>query len=498
MIEPKDKKNSYSHIMKYTGLFGGVQFLNILVGIIRNKLVAIILGPGGMGLVSLFNSTIKLVSESTNLGISMSAVKNISAEVDSGNNEKVLHHVSLIRFWSLLTGILGFVICLLFSPLLNAWTFSWGDHTLHFVLLSPVIFLMAITGGEVAILKGTRTLSAVAAISFYSIVAVLLLTVPIYYLYGVSGIVPSLFLAALAQMLITVAYSFRRYPLRLRFSRELFAEGMGMIKLGMAFVMAGIMGSGADFLIRSFLNNNGGLDIVGLYNAGYVMTFVYAGMVFTAMETDYFPRLSAVGRDVAEQNMCVNRQIEVTLLLVSPLLVLFMVSMPLLLPLLYSGKFMAVTGMMQFVVLGMFVRAISLPIAYLPLSKGDSLVYLLVEAVYDVMVVGLTVVAYNLWGLTGTGAALALALLIDCVMLYVVMKIRYGYSMSRDVMKYMCILFPYALMSFFITMIGSAVIYWIMGGLLVLSSAAVSVYILHNKTSLWAKLVKKIRQKLHL
>lgn len=497
-MESKDKKNSYSHIMKYTGLFGGVQFLNILVGVVRNKLVAIILGPGGMGLVSLFNSTIKLVSESTNLGISMSAVKNISTEVDSGDESSVLHNVALIRFWSLLTGILGFVICVLFSPLLDAWTFSWGDHTLHFVLLSPVIFLMAITGGEVAILKGTRRLSAVAAISFYSMVAVLLMTVPIYYIYGESGIVPSLFLAALAQMLITVAYSFRQYPLRFKFRRELFAEGMGMIKLGIAFVLAGIMGSGADFLIRSFLNNNGGLDIVGLYNAGYVMTFVYAGMVFTAMETDYFPRLSAVGSDVAEQNMCVNRQIEVTLLLVSPLMVLFMVAMPLLLPLLYSGKFMAVTGMMQFVVLGMFVRAVSLPIAYLPLSKGDSVLYLVVEAVYDVMVVGLTVVAYNLWGLTGTGAALALSLLIDCVMLYAVMKIRYGYAMSRDVVRYMGVLLPFALMSFLITMTDSSVVYWVMGCLLVLSSSAVSIYILHNKTSLWEKLVQKIGQKLHL
>ena len=497
-MESKDKKNSYSHIMKYTGLFGGVQFLNILVGVVRNKLVAIILGPGGMGLVSLFNSTIKLVSESTNLGISMSAVKNISTEVDSGDESSVLHNVALIRFWSLLTGILGFVICVLFSPLLDAWTFSWGDHTLHFVLLSPVIFLMAITGGEVAILKGTRRLSAVAAISFYSMVAVLLMTVPIYYIYGESGIVPSLFLAALAQMLITVAYSFRQYPLRFKFRRELFAEGMGMIKLGIAFVLAGIMGSGADFLIRSFLNNNGGLDIVGLYNAGYVMTFVYAGMVFTAMETDYFPRLSAVGSDVAEQNMCVNRQIEVTLLLVSPLMVLFMVAMPLLLPLLYSGKFMAVTGMMQFVVLGMFVRAVSLPIAYLPLSKGDSVLYLVVEAVYDVMVVGLTVVAYNWWGLTGTGAALALSLLIDCVMLYAVMKIRYGYAMSRDVVRYMGVLLPFALMSFLITMTDSSVVYWVMGCLLVLSSSAVSIYILHNKTSLWEKLVQKIGQKLHL
>ena len=49
--------------------------LNMLVGVVRNKMVAIILGPGGMGLLSLFNSTIKLVSESTNIGISLSGVK---------------------------------------------------------------------------------------------------------------------------------------------------------------------------------------------------------------------------------------------------------------------------------------------------------------------------------------------------------------------------------------------------------------------------------------
>ena len=93
---------------------------------------------------------------------------------------------------------------------------------------------------------------------------------------------------------------------------------------------------------------------------------------------------------------------------------------------------------------------------------------------------------------------LALALLMDCVMLYAVMRLRYGYAMSRDVVKYMCLLLPYPLMSFLVTMIGSAVVYWIMGGLLVLSSSAVSIYILHNKTSLWEKLVQKIGQKLHL
>ena len=41
--------NSYGHVLKYTGIFGGVQVLNILVGLVRTKAVALLLGPAGMG-----------------------------------------------------------------------------------------------------------------------------------------------------------------------------------------------------------------------------------------------------------------------------------------------------------------------------------------------------------------------------------------------------------------------------------------------------------------
>lgn len=50
----KNNNGSYSHILKYTSLFGGVQMLNILIGLIRNKLVAVLLGPLGMGIVALY------------------------------------------------------------------------------------------------------------------------------------------------------------------------------------------------------------------------------------------------------------------------------------------------------------------------------------------------------------------------------------------------------------------------------------------------------------
>ena len=135
LMNETEKDSSYLHILKYTALFGSVQGLSILAGIARNKLVAIILGPSGMGLLSLFNSSTKLISDSTNFGISMSAVKNISLAYDEGNEVLMAHQIKIIRSWSLATAVLGMMVCMLLSPLLNKWSFSWGNHTLHYILL---------------------------------------------------------------------------------------------------------------------------------------------------------------------------------------------------------------------------------------------------------------------------------------------------------------------------------------------------------------------------
>ena len=209
-MKKTDKSDSYSHVLKYTGVFGGVQGVSILVGIIRNKLVAMILGPAGMGLVSLFNSTINLLSNSTNLGISMSAVKNISEAFDKGDDVKLRHSVKMIRSWCLLTALIGMFVCIVCSPLLSRWTFGWGDHTLHFVLLSCVVGMMAVTGGELAILKGTRRLRKLAVISVYNVLAALFTSVPLYYFFGEAAIVPSLIVMAFTPSLTILIPSPRR------------------------------------------------------------------------------------------------------------------------------------------------------------------------------------------------------------------------------------------------------------------------------------------------
>ena len=492
----KEASDSYSHVLKYTGIFGGVQGLNIVVSLVRNKLIAVLLGPNGMGLASLFNTTVNFISQATNFGISFSAVKHVSELFERGDEAAIAHFVKVVRAWALLTALIGMLVCVVVGPLLSDYTFAWGDHTLHFILLAPAVGLMAITGGEMAILKGARQLRSLAVIQIFNVLAALVISIPIYYFYNQTGIVPVIVLMALTSMLLTIRHSYRLYPLRLSGANGILGEGMAMVRLGVAFVVAGVLGSGAEMLIRSYLNVvSGDLDVVGLYNAGFMLTITYAGMVFSAMETDYFPRLSSVNSDVAATNLTVNRQIEVSLLIVSPMLAALIIGLPILIPLLFSSKFLPMVGMAQVSVFAMYIKAVSLPVSYLTLAKGDSVGYMVLEAIYDVLLVLLVIFGYGQWGLLGTGVALSLSYVFDILLVGAYTYWRYHYRVSMQVLQYAAIQFTLGVAVYIVTLVDNPLIYWSLGTLICLASLFVSISILHQKTSLWSALINKMKNR---
>lgn len=472
--------SSYKNILKYTGIFGSVQLITILVGLVRNKLVAVLLGREGMGFISLLNSTIKLISDSSNLGVSFSAIRQVSHYYEH-DEIRMLHFIKVTRAWSLMTALLGTFLCIVLAPWLSKWTFTWGDHTMHFVLLSPVVFLTAITGGELAILKGTRHLKALAQISVINVIAAILISIPLFYFWGQTGIVPSLNLVALCAAIVTLTFSYRYYPLK-KNNEHFFADGLEMLKIGVFFTIAGIGGSCAEMLIRTYLNTTADLGIVGAYNAGFMICVTYAGMVFAAMETDYFPRLSAIHQDYGEMNKTINHQIEVSLLIVAPLLVGLIIYLPVLIPLLFSGDFADVIPMAQVAVLAMFFHAVDLPIEYVPLAKGDSVTYLVIELIYDVIFVLMIMYGYQSWGLLGTGIALAIAHFVNCVMVVVFFSWKYKIRLSQRVLIIFSISILIGLLAYSFTLTITGFQYWIQGSVLFVISALLS-FLLYRRYS---------------
>lgn len=495
MNDTEKTRNSYTHVLKYTGVFGGVQGLNIIIGLVRSKLVAVILGPAGMGLASLLNTVANFVSQATNLGISFSAVKHLSEIFDSGDEQRIQEFVKTVRAWSMVAALAGAAVCMAASPLLAGYAFGGEGHAWQVMALAPTVAAMALTGGETAILKGARRLRELAKTQVMLVVMSLAIAVPIYLLMGIGGIIPVITLTALAALVVTARFSLRLYPLSLRCARRTLGEGTDMVRLGLAFIMSGVFGSGAEMIVRSFLNTAGGLDIVGLYNAGYVLTVTYAGMVFTAMETDYFPRLSAVNHDTEAVNTAANRQIEVTLLIIAPMLTFMLAALPRLIPLLYSGKFTPVTGMAQAAVLAMFAKAFTTPLEYITLAKGHSKAYLALEFAFDAAFAILVIMFFRWWGLTGTGFGLLAAYMANTVMIYLYAHIRYKYRVSKKVLAYAGIQFPIGVAAYACTFIDDTLTYIATEAAATIASTAVSLYILYKNTSAWDKIKMKCLKK---
>jgi type III secretion system YscJ/HrcJ family lipoprotein len=186
--------------MKAMGLFGGVQIAGILCSIIRTKLVAMWIGPVGVGLFGLFNNALEMISTGTNLGIRSSSVRDISQALTGRNPELVSRMVTVVRKWSMWLGLAGALVTLTLAPLLSQLTFGDSTHIWGFVALSVAVLLQALTNGEYAILQGTARLKRLASVTLWGTIVGLAVSIPLFYWLRERSILPSIlaYAAALA------------------------------------------------------------------------------------------------------------------------------------------------------------------------------------------------------------------------------------------------------------------------------------------------------------
>ena len=157
MTKDEHDKNSYKESLKATSLFGGVQVYNILIGIIRSKFVAVLLGPVGMGINGLLISATDLIISLTNLGLGTSAVRDIAEANATQDAGRIALVIRVFRRLVWLTGLLGAVICFLSSPYLSYVTFGNYEYTIAFVILSSSVLFKQLATGQTALLQGMLT-----------------------------------------------------------------------------------------------------------------------------------------------------------------------------------------------------------------------------------------------------------------------------------------------------------------------------------------------------
>lgn len=428
--------SSYRSIFKATSLFGGVQIYQILIGIIKQKFVAILLGTAGMGIQGLYQAAVQMVQSVTSMGLAQSAVRDVSEAYGAGDDHRIERTVAIVRRLVWITGLLGMAATMVLSPVLSKTSFGDYNYILPFIILSVILLLDQICVGQKVILQGMRRLKDLAKASAAGVTVGLFVSVPLYYFWGAKGIVPVLIASSLTALLLSWYYSRKVKVDKVSVTTHEALKGGGvMLKLGIAMSINAILGTLLTFVLRAFIRSTGGIEEVGLFAAGYAIMNTYVGMIFNAMSTDYFPRLSAVNKD---NNRCceiINQQGEIAVLILAPIIISCIILMPFLICLIYSEEFMPANEYISWAILGLMFKAASFAISYVFLAKAESKLFIVNEAVTKVYMISLEITGYYFYGLTGLGIAFLLTYFIYSAQVYVIARKRYGFRFSTSFRK---------------------------------------------------------------
>ncbi|AHM61783.1 flippase [Flammeovirgaceae bacterium 311] len=463
-------------MFKAAGLFGGVQVIQILTVLVRSKFIAILLGPAGMGVSSLFLSTTAMIGNIAGLGLNFSAVRDISQAAETNDISKVSRILKIISRWIWVSGLIGMISTLAFAPYLSQFAFGNKDYTWAFVWLSVTLLLNALSSGNIALMQGMHKLKSVAKSSVIGSVVGLTTSVPLYYFYGIKGIVPALILASLSAFIISffLARKIEKVPVKVSYS-ETYREGQEMVKLGVIMMISVFIGTFVTYIVNAFISHKGGIEDVGLYQAGISITNQYVGLVFGAMSVDYFPRLSAISVDNKKVRELANQQGEIVLLIAAPLLVALIVTAPLVIRILLSPEFYSITKFIRFIAVGMLFKAASFAVGYISFAKGDKKVFFIVEGVIgNFMTLLLNVVAYSFWGLNGLGISFLLSYVLYFILILGVTKRLYSFTLEMRFIKLFQIFLLLCLISFVVMVSIDTTWSYVLGGLIFLISVIIS------------------------
>ena len=425
------RPTSYSQIVKSSAMIGGASVINIGIGIVRTKVMAVLLGPAGVGLMGLYGSIADLASSIAGMGMNSSGVRQIAEAVGTGETDRISRTATVLKWIAPMLGLLGALLLIACSRQVSLLTFGTDGHSGSVALLSIAVFCTAVAGGQAALIQGMRRVKDLAQMSLLGALGGTAIGIPVVYLLRENGVVPTL-IGVAAMTIATSWWYSRKVPIcQAAMEWEQVREEVSeLLKLGFAFMASGFLTLGAAYAIRAMIVHRIGLQAAGLYQSAWGIGGLYVGIVLQAMGADFYPRLTAISRDHKECNRLVNEQAQVSLLLAGPGVIATLLFAPLVIALFYSAKFGPAVEILRWICLGMTLRVVTWPMGFILLAKGERKLFFWTEVAAAAVHCGLAWFCVTRFGLGGAGAAFFGLYIWHGLLIYVIVRRLTGFQWS--------------------------------------------------------------------
>ena len=424
-------KQSYGQILKSSALVGGSSVVNIAIGIVRTKAMALLLGPAGFGLFGLYGSIASLTQSIAGMGVNSSGVRQIAEAVGSDDTERIAQTTAVLRRISMFLGMLGAGLLLVFSRQVSTLTFGSNQHAGAVCLLSIAVFFQLISAGQGALIQGMRRIADLAKMGVLGALFGTLISIPMVYFFREKGVVPSLVGVAAMSILTSWWYS-RKICIQVpsMTASRLGQEAASLLKLGLAFMSSGLITMGVAYVVRITLLHKVGFEATGFYQSAWTLGGLYVGFILQAMAADFYPRLTSSANDNTACNRLVNEQARVGLLLAGPGVIATLTFAPVVITLLYSAKFGPAVGVLRWVCLGATLQVITWPMGFIIMAKGRPGLLVFCELAWGIVSLGLAWICVTSFGLNGAGTAFFGSYIFHAFLIYPIVRRLSGFRWS--------------------------------------------------------------------
>ena len=413
-------------------MIGGSSFINMLVGMLRVKALAVLLGPTGIGLMGLYQNIMNMGAILASCGVETSGVRQIAT---SSSQVELLATVRrAMLFGSTILGTAGMVLLWLLRDTISILIFGDTVHAGSVSWLGLGVLLTVIAGAHTALLQGLRRVADLAKIGIFSAASAAIAGVSAVFFLGEGGVLWFVIATPAANLILSryfavqLPHTYTAHELA-----EVKRTWVALLKFGIPLMTAGLLTLITQLIVRSIVLRDLGLEASGLFHAAWTISMTYAAFALSAMAMDYFPRLSSAIDDKSKARTIVNEQAEMALLLTGPLLIALITLAPWMIHLLYSEEFKPAAEILKWQVLGDILKVSIAPCVYIFLANGNGGIAIAIQSVWCAVYLGTVAIGINDYGLAITGMSFLLAYIIyTSVVAFLAFKLI-GYLPSRRI-----------------------------------------------------------------
>lgn len=430
--------SSYRRILWATSVVGGATLGALLIGLIRNKAVALIGGPEAVGLLGLFTALVSMGASVTTLGLDTSAVRQLSQKAADPVEAGKVRWAIWTLAWPF--ALLGAAAIWFFRVPLAEFAVGDRSYADEIGWLAIAVAATVIAASQMAILQGYSRIGDLARVRLGGSVLATFVGVFAIYRFGVPGIVIAVLAIPLANAVLASWFgrNLPAYEWRQAAGRQVIGYWKILASIGAVVMLTNTVGSLTQLAVRSIITHELGLDAAGLYHAGYAIVAVNLSLILNAMAADYYPRLSQVAHEPASMSQVLNEQLHIALILAAPVLAMVSVAAPLVLQILYSSAFSESAFLLRLLLAAGLLRLPIWALGFVLLARGAGASYLLGEIAAASMI-PLIWLLISPFHLAGAGVAALLASIIAFAMYFTLSKRRHEVSIDRKNLRFLAL-----------------------------------------------------------